>query len=50
MISFIIVTFLMQFFIFDFKNLSLDIQGLIFVLCILSDINILLRLLFGDKN
>ena len=50
MISFIIVKFIMQFFVFDFANLSLDMQGLIFALCILFDFNILLKALFGGES
>lgn len=50
MISFIIVRFIMKFFIFNFANLSLDMQALIFVLCILFDLNIFFKSICGGER
>lgn len=50
MVSFAIVRFFMKFFIFDFANLSLDTQGLIFALCVLFDIGVFVKAISGGKS
>lgn len=50
MISFMIVRFFMKFFVFDFPNLSLDMQALIFALCILFDFGVFVKAISGGKR